>query len=985
VSRLKSLSIPFVQGQNDAIAAEVLPDGVLQTLENGRFNKAGELALRAGWRPVDMSSMPSDGTVTARDLYSYGESLVALHVDSLGDSFLAAYANPTSTQPWYVGANRLSPARDVRRAGGSPNADNRVDRASAALTADGVYGAVLYQPPTTSGSVRIFRVATNETLLFASAAAATTPSKLVGLGTQIGLVANTGSALTLAIANPSTGSPSFGTPITLVTTTATAFDAVTAVSATPDALYVAWVEGGDVLFGAFSITTGAQLGATKTVDSGGGESYVAVASNDSRVSVAYQATVAKTVQLLTFDAASPYANDAGPTAVLTSACVPAWLSAGMDSASTTYVQAQDDAATTAAAYRVFFATRSSNHAVSSFRSRYGHMLAGGTVVLGPSPSLVSVTTSYDFGVVQLGAGLTAQPWFVVHGEGNDVGDGVAVDEPPYAPAQSASGTVITLGRNTQRQPVVRVWRYAPTERRQGVVANGDLYVAGGVVGRWSGVVSTDSGILAPVFFSLTPSNGAGNLTSLGVYRYRAILRWTDSRGADFQGQVSTESAVTLGAADDTVTLVVYLPPSLTRSSDLVVAPRLELYRTDAGGELFYLVHIEDDLSSSNDTVTIVDLSGDASILDEARLYTEGDAGATSGRLSTAIPRPASFLAATRDRLALGGPDPEYQLSQLTLASEPVLFADPGVDGPGALVYFDQADADVSGVAALDDTVIVGTPRSLFVTSGDGPNFAGVGGEFTSPARLPSHVGVYDWRSLLSAADGLWFLGDLDKLFLLPRGEGTPAFIGEAVQDRLAGGVVGAGLDSTAHVLGWAVAGASPLVVVRDITTGAWSVDPLPFTPASLVGHAGRFWAVASTGVVWEQPVASYGDGAAGATAVVLRATTGDVQVFGLAGWGRTAVVELEGVFQAAASLLVEVSYDQGLSWTSLGAHALTGLAVGEVWQRQWFPANQRGGKFRLRVTMTPTVTTTEGCRLTGFTLYYTTQRGATRLASAKRR
>ncbi len=505
--------------------------------------------------------------------------------------------------------------------------------------------------------------------------------------------------MTLSFADPTTGSPSFGGTVTLVTATVTAFDAVTAVSTTPDALYVTWVEAGDVFFGAFSTTTGAQIGVTKTVDTGS-SAYVAIASNDSRVSVVFQDAAADTCQLLTFDAASPYANDAGPTAVLTGAIVPAWFCCGMDASSTTYVQGQDDDATTAAEYRVAIASRSSNHAVSSARSRHGHMLAGGTVVLGIDSHLVSCATSYDLGVVQLGLGPTAQPWFVVHGEGNEIGDGVGSDDPPYAPAQAPNGTVITLGRNTARQPVVRVWRYAPTERRQGCTANGDLYVAGGVVARWPGVVTSDSGILAPVFFSLTPSNGAGSLTPLFTYKYRAILRWTDSRGADFQGQVSVESeAVTMGAADDTVTLVLYLPPSLTRSGDLVVAPRLELYRTEGGltepGELFYLTRVEENLSSTNDVVTMTDTTSDASLLDEARLYTEGDTGATSGRLSNAIPRPASYLAPTRDRLVLGGPDPEYQISQLTLAAEPVLFTDPGVDGPIALSYFDQADADVT--------------------------------------------------------------------------------------------------------------------------------------------------------------------------------------------------------------------------------------------------------------------------------------------------
>jgi hypothetical protein len=984
VSRLQRLSIPFVQGHDDSVAAEVLPDGVLADLRNGRFNKAGELALRTGWRPVDMSSMPSDGTVTARDLYSYGESLVALHVDSVGKSQLAAYANPTSTQPWYLGANFLPPARDVRRIGGMPADDRFVTRASAALTADGVYGAVLQQSSAGAG-LRIFRTATDETLSYVSVTSSTDPLKVVSLGTRFGLVRNTGAALTLQFADPTTGSPTFGGTVTLVTATVTDFDAVTAVVASPAALYVAWVAGGNVSFGRFDITTGAQVGATKAVDASGGRAYVALASNDTRVAVVHQATVAQTLTLLTFDAASPFGTDAGPTLLSTTPIVEAWFSVGIDSTGTASVAAQDDEASSAAGYQVLCLRRSSSHAVSSSSVRSGHTLAGGVVVLGTEARQVSFTSSRDLAVVQCGFFDEAQPWFVAHGLGNEMGDGVGSDDPPYYPAQSAAGLYLVMGRNTDRQPVVRSFRYAPTERRQGVIANGELYVTGGVLTRWSGVATSESGILAPVFFSLTGSNGIGSLTPAGVYKYRAIIRWADSRGADFQGEVSVEEEITLGASDDTVTAVVYLPPTLARTSDLVVAPSLELYRTEAGpGELFYLTDVENGLSASNDEVTATDTTSDASLVDEARIYTEGETGATSGRLSNVLPRPCSYAAATRDRLVLGGPDPEYQISQLALASEPVLFTDPGVDGPVALVYYDQVDTAVTAVATLDDTIVVGTARSLFVTGGDGPNFAGQG-EFTSPARLPSNVGFYDWRSIVESDQGLWFLGDVDKLFLLPRGQGTPAWVGEAVQTRLAGGVVGAARDSFAHVLGWAVAGASPEVVIRDLVLGAWSGDTLPFTPSSLVGHAGHFWATAaSTGVVWEQSLTAYGDGAAGATAVALRATTGDVQVFGLAGHGRLATLEVEGVFQAAAALLMEVSYDQGLTWTALGTHTVTGLTTGEVFQRQWYPARQRGGKFRLRLTMTPTVTTTEGCRLTGLSVYHTTRSGPTRLASAKR-
>jgi len=438
---------------------------------------------------------------------------------------------------------------------------------------------------------------------------------------------------------------------------------------------------------------------------------------------------------------------------------------------------------------------------------------------------------------------------------------------------------------------------------------------------------------------------------------------------------------TTTGANDTVTATISIPKTLRRDPGGVFDPVVELYRTEAGpGELFYLT--SSTVVDSDDATDVVDISPDATIIDSRRLYTEGEFGAISGCLDITPPDPCNFVAAMRDRLVLGGGGATYQVSQTALPEEPVCFTQPGVSGPIALSYQDSVEGQIAGVATLDDTIIVGTDTNIFVAGGDGPNLAGVG-EFQSPARLPSDVGFYNPDSLVEDAAGLWFLGDSDKLYLLGRGQGSPEFAGESVQDRFVGDVVGAGRDLVDGVTAWAVDEGT--VVVHHTGEGQWLTDQLPFNPTVFLSHLGQFYAVDDAGTVWEHHATSYGDAASGATAVVLVAETGDVQGFGLAGWGRLACIELLGEFQAAASVLCEISYDSGTTWTSLGAHAVTGLSADQAFQRQWYPANQRGGKFRVRFTMTPTSTTTEGCRLAGFSLFYTERGGQTRLDSAKRR
>src|SRR6266513_920495 len=127
MSRLRALQIPFAQGHDDSKASEVLPDGTFADVRNGRLNKLGQLQLRRGWRPLAMLAL--DGTtIVAHDLYSHGQTLVALcsHL-SLGARFfhLATFTNSVATNPWSVSlATNLPPATNARLVGNAPPLDS---------------------------------------------------------------------------------------------------------------------------------------------------------------------------------------------------------------------------------------------------------------------------------------------------------------------------------------------------------------------------------------------------------------------------------------------------------------------------------------------------------------------------------------------------------------------------------------------------------------------------------------------------------------------------------------------------------------------------------------------------------------------------------------------------------------------------------------------------------------------------------------------
>ena len=998
MSRLRALHIPFVQGFSDEVDAKVLPDGVLRDLRNGRVDRAGSLRLRRGWRTVSLQTIRDNGTDVhtpsgAVDLYSTSRGLVAL-VSNANALELQTFAAHSTTTPWVAKLTQaVPPVTRVYTVGRMPDFPDAVNTVSSAVTSDGVWGATLEQSAT-AGFLRVFRLATDETRFFRDVG--TDAAKVVSLGTTFGLVDNTGSALRLRTFDPSSSSGAFVITTTLVTVTASHFDAGVAVETTPTRLHLVYTASGAVTYRQFN-TSGTEQGSGKTVSASGAQGAW-VASDDATVHVAFQDATSDEVSLLSFSATPTFTTAAGPTALnagtaysdlriaigYTPNSSPArvWVAGGTSDGT-------DDIRLTASSHASISVTRHAGALLTTGWITRGSY-AGIGLVRGSAGSRDAYYTDRD------------SPWFV---QAYALGSNPATNVSPWAPGQAPTGDALAAwprrsdataatsratGQIATRQAGSSAFRvFDTTSRRPGVEFGGALYVAGGMLTQYVSGTATENGFLRPLIESVAQSNSTGTIAN-GSYRWRAVVVWTDPDGRVHRSPVSELADLTTTGANDTVTATVRVARTMRRDRDATLAPVVELYRTEAGpGELFYHV-ASTTMTNSSDTVTVIDTLPDASIIDNKRLYTEGEFGEVSGALDIAPGIPSAFVVPVRDRLVLGGADTTYQFSQIALPDEPVAFTQPGFSGPAALAYQDAVEGTITALAALDQTVVIGTARAIFLASADGgPNLAGVG-EFSSPVRLPSDLGMPNAASVVEDANGLWFLGDesTGRLYLIGRGQPSPTAVLGA-RDRFAGGtVVGAAVDIDSDATSWAIAdGDDSLLVSRHAQPpNPWFIDDLPFVPRAIVAHGGGLYAIDTSGGVWTNAAGAYGAGSAGATAVVLQAETSDAQVFGQAGHGRLAVIEVLGEFQTAATVGLEISYDMGQSWTAIGtAHTVSGLSVGQAFQRQWRPSRQRGGKFRIRVTMTPSSTTAEGCRLTGLSLYYVPATGPTRLDAAKRR
>jgi len=973
---------------SDAIDEKLLPNGVFADIRNGRIPQGGSLRLRRGWRPVTMTALDGTG-LFAIDLHSSGSSLVM--VDSGLRSAVLVESN--ATRPWVLNtAAALSPVTQLRNVGNIPDLNANVERASAALTADGVYGCVLVQTATRS-VVRVFERDSDQTLTVVELSNGSRVRKVVSLGSTFGLVENSGTQIDLYTLTPTATAPAFSLTATLLSATQDWFDVAVATDTTPGKIHLVTTDTagtGATEYRQFT-TAGVIVGAAKTVAATDTKASTVYTLDDTRVHVAFQKASDSRVSLLSFSGTSPYTTSAGPTELNAQTIIRGRFAIG-ETGSSIFV-ASERSSGASDLNRAYVNRLTLAHANTSFEQLsvqlYGGYLsnggfaAAGFTLGGPLPSgnrgRVAAYQSIE------------QPW--VYAEFGIGARDSSTSHAPFWPALAPTGDALILtpidrtpeapSDTTPRTAKVQSLKVASLERRPSAELAGALYITGGVLMQWTDGYSETS-LAAPALASLSPSNGSGSLTLTGVYSYIAQLVWQDEQHRTHRSDLSVAANQTLVGAEDTMTVQVNVPKTLRRSGNLITNPRIELYRTEAGpGELFYLTNTGA-VDTFTDSVTIVDIASDATLIGNPQLVTQGEFGATSGVLPMCPPRASSFIAATKRRLVLGSADTAWQWSQVSFPETQIWFAEPGLVGDPAQAYFDDVEAGrITGVAALDELAFIGTSSRLYVTGGAGPNLAGIG-EFDPPHRLPADVGFYNAQSILETSEGLWFLGGPDTMYQVPRGSGTPV-LDHSAQDRFSTSitVVGAGYESADNLAAWAASNAT--LIARKLDTQQWFGDGLPFTPIALLGHRGRLYAVASDGVVWAQESAAYGDGASGATAVALRVTTGQVAPFEMAGQGRLACVEVLGEFQAAAAILGEISYDDGQSWTSLGTHTVSGLTTGDTFQREWFPARQRGDRFRFRITMTPTVTTTEGCRLTGLVVQYTKRNGPSRLASASRK
>jgi hypothetical protein len=490
---------------------------------------------------------------------------------------------------------------------------------------------------------------------------------------------------------------------------------------------------------------------------------------------------------------------------------------------------------------------------------------------------------------------------------------------------------------------ITTFRLNGTERRQSASAGGLLYLTGGPVQVYDGHSVTEAGfgevpgIKSIEFVDIT----GGNLADNATYSYVMVWEYALPDGTFYESPPSPPFEFTTDGAADGAAVTVFGPHSARVAlGDAVYGAQVTgvLYRTvwdstnlSQGSQFHEVQRFEcpSTLADYGDDVIVNDGLSDTAAATRPVLYTQ------AGPVEHNAPEASSYISASSARITLGG---QARVAEFQESKEQEL--DEAVNFSGLSAFIGRAPQPIVGVLSLDGIRILYTRTDIYTASGDGPE-NDASGALPAPVKLDSPGGLADWRSLLNAPDGVWLQLDATKLYRMPRGQGSPEWLGIDVQDTLAAFPVVTGAarvrQDDAIAFACQTTGEDDArILVRSLRTGLWTEDSPPLQSSSGIEALcsfGDLCAYISGGVVYQQHATSFADGTA--TAIGLEWESHRLYPFTVGGNGAVHDLQATCEFRSSGELQLFVSYDDGVNFETYDSFTINGLTAGATVKKRW--------------------------------------------------
>lgn len=953
----KVIELPFLRGQDEGVDPKLLnavaPQGTLKRAVNVRLRKDGRLGTRRDYDALAMTAY--SGTLVAFDLVNFDGRLCALG-DTKGRGYPSdVYEFVSAGGPAWAGSDgdgdkRITAASALRDMGRLPATGTNCDHVDVAAT-NGI--VCIVSSDGTQSFVHVFRADTGQRIMVERSTSLLMRPRVVAIGGvfYIAGITSAGTSITLRTFNPAvdTATQALSTPFG-VAAAIVAWDMTTNTAGTEMVMGVARTGPTTQILRVDTAGTTQQTiaGPATLLD------FLTVWNDGTRIHFIDVVDTTRIVRISTYAVAGGALQN-GPTTMFSSGTTLQQVTLSQTNAASIRVVAQIDGTspTTNIYYQdVTIAT----HALSAVGTTWR----------------TSALTSKAFGILNAATG-NLNPMLSGRFLDPDCTNFLATvpDDPmtakdhyfsaeilgqlPHLARDSSSGKYywanLTQDVDGNGTPLATEFFAQNGARLQTASIGGHLYIAAGELVVYDGREVVESGYQdVPVITSVTSSNGAGGLTPLGLYTVAVTWEKIDALGHLHCSSPSAVSQVTLGASDDTITVVTTTAHSIRKNStndEFGGSVKTVIWCTTANGTVLQRAAVASSGSTNilGGLVTVNITTTDLLLAEQEVLYTQGSRGALSGPLPFETALPSRYVWASKERLLLGGQPyaPQIQESRPLFPNEPIQWS-------LGLGFFATVRGDITAVAILDEQRYVFTREEIFNVPGEGIDDTG-NGTLGPPVKLPSECGCIDWRSMVEIGAGLLFQGDTDKIYLLPRGGGAPAWIGQPVRDTLAAYPVITSAtfcraDQTVCFTCNNTGGTDGRIIVFDTRAGAWYVDePLSAeTYRSSCAYGGVLVLAKGTGLVFRQQSTE-----TPSTFIPVELETPDLYPAGNDGWAQIYGVSLLAEFRGNCTLSLDYSTDCGVTYTAGRTYQVSGLALGARVRKTWtFGSAFQAESIRLR-------------------------------------
>lgn len=512
-----------------------------------------------------------------------------------------------------------------------------------------------------------------------------------------------------------------------------------------------------------------------------------------------------------------------------------------------------------------------------------------------------------------------------------------------------------------------------------------LYIGGGMLYQYDGQNLVEDG------YNFNPNiqNMEPNTVGSGfVYKYVAVWEWVDNAGNTHRSAPSdpytVTTSATIGSAPAIFTENIRCFPlglTLKTPANNRLPVICVLYRTKANDDIYYRLPVTNNNLNNTSATWITptnDSTPDANLT--VPIYTEGER-------QNDPPPPIGALTVYRNRLfALDSTNP-----LVIYYSKKVNFANTVDWGDGFILNIDPTGGPVTGLAAMDDKLIIFKQNSIRYISGEGPNPDFTNDDFGSTTLITTDAGCDNIRSIVNTPDGIIFKSS-KGVYFINRGLQV-SYIGAPVEEWNSYAVTSAVLMTANNQV--RITLENNVILVYDYFVQNWAI----FTPLSAVDSVvwdGKHAFINSSGLVSVQDLNDVKVYTDNTVSYPMEIMTGWLPFSGIQGFQRVYKMTLLGEFKSVHELECELYYDynEAVAQTinvvpqvptvyGLPSPYGTGVYGGsfDLYQYELRPARQKCMAIKMKINDIASTGTTleEGYDLSNIRLSYGVEGGSNRV------